>query len=370
MNEISTKELNTIKACRYCPMCRQSCPSEFINYKESDTPRGRAILLHNVYKGGKAFEASAIESIYNCFLCGACKSWCAGQELGGYDIPELIKFARKDIVDQGLAPLAIQQIRTALILNDNTSGLEKERAFTANITEKKAGLLFLLGADVNFFNPEIARVFMDILDKCEVDYSLLKGEPSSGKELDLLGYHEDAVQKARILHERITNIGSNLIVVADPLVYDALKNDYCRWSLPLESEVLHVSEYLALLIKEGKLSFRSVRSKVTLADSEILGRSNGLYEAPRDVIKAIAPENFVEMQWNRAYMQSVGEAAFTFDEKPFDRGKDLGRKLVEKAVAAQAEMIIVLSATAKRNISAATDLQVMDIAEFVASSLI
>ena len=65
-------------------------------------------------------------------------------------------------------------------------------------------------------------------------------------------------------------------------------------------------------------------------------------------------------------MQSTGEAAFTFDGEPFGRGEELGKKISLKAEAINAEMIITLSATAKNNIAANSDLKVMDIAEFVA----
>src|SRR5690606_38850365 len=201
--KITEKELNTIHACRYCPMCRHSCPSEFINYRESDTPRGRAMLLYSVYKGGKPFEASTIDAIYNCFLCGACKSWCEGQELGGYDIPELIKFARRDIVEQGLAPKSVAEIRNALLAYDNTLGIDKSLSYTATAQEKQASVLYLLGEGVNYKYPEIARAFTRVLDSCGEDYTLLKDEPTSGKELDLLGYREEAQEKAATLVKRI-----------------------------------------------------------------------------------------------------------------------------------------------------------------------
>ena len=137
MTSITQNNLDTIKACRYCPMCRQSCPSEFINYRESDTPRGRAILLQSIYKGGKEFDPSAIQAIYNCFLCGACKSWCAGQELGGYDIPELIKFARRDIVNKGMAPKEVDAVRNSLVENDNSRNRDRNLAYTASVTERQ-----------------------------------------------------------------------------------------------------------------------------------------------------------------------------------------------------------------------------------------
>ncbi len=362
---ITANELNTITACRYCPMCRQSCPSEFINYKESDTPRGRAILLSNVYKAGKPFEASTIESIYNCFSCGACKSWCAGQEIGGYDIPELIKFARKDIVEQGLAPKIVQDIRNSLVAHDNTTGLEKSRSFTANESEKQAEVLYVLGEGVNYQYHEIATAFTNILQTSEVNYTVLPGEPTSGKELDLLGYEQDAKDKAMIMAERIKATGCTKVVVSDPLVYDAFKNDYSRWGIQFSIEVLHVSEYLSRLIQAGKLSLQSVPLRVTLADSEFLGRSNNVYDAPRVVIQSCPEVNYTEMQWHHEYMQSAGEAAFTFDGKTFERGKDLGEKISVKAEAVGAEVIVVLSTAAKEYISATTSIKVVDIAEFV-----
>lgn len=109
--------------------------------------------------------------------------------------------------------------------------------------------------------------------------------------------------------------------------------------------------------------------KVTLADSEFLGRNNGIYEASREVIKASADENFAEMQWHYEYLQSAGEAALTFDGNLFDRGKELGRKISQKAEDIKAETIVTLSATAKNNIAATTGLQVMDIAEFVKENM-
>src|SRR5690606_7674453 len=361
--KITEKEQNTIQACRYCPMCRHSCPSEFINYKESDTPRGRAMLLYSVYKGGKPFEKSTIEAIYNCFLCGACKSWCEGQELGGYDIPELIKFARRDIVEQGLAPHIVQEIRNSLVNFDNTQHLDRGLSFTSSVEEKEAQVLYLLGEGVNYRYPEIAEAFLQILEYADVDYTMLNREPTSGKELDLLGYRDDAWEKAQQMANRIATTGCSTIVISDPLVYDALKNDYQTWGTVIDAEVLHVSEYLWRLILEGMLHLRPVLSSVTIADSEFLGRFNNIYEAPRAIIESAGMGNLVEMQWHHAFMQSAGEAAFTFDDSIFGRGKELGKKISVKAEAVGAEVIVTLSAAAKQHIGSTTSLRVVDIAE-------
>lgn len=367
MTTIAKNHLNTIDACRYCPMCRHACPSEFIRYRESDTPRGRAILLHNVYRAGTEFDASAIEAIYNCFLCGACKSWCAGYDLGGYDIPELIKFARRDIVNKGLAPAIVEKIKVSLVENENPYSLDINTSFSATSEEKPADILYYMGPEMNFKNHEIAKAAILIFEHLNIPFTILKQEPASGKILDLLGYRDEAIGKSKNLAGRIKNTGCKTLVVSDPLAYDAFKNDYPEWGIELENiKVVHLAEFLAVQLRQGKLQLKKISDKVTLADSEFLGRNNNIYEVPREVVKAAAGAHFVEMQWNREYMQSAGEAAFVFDSEMFGEGNELGEKISQKAESAGAEIIVTLSATAKNNITAGSNLKVLDLVEFVA----
>ncbi len=367
MAKITQNNIDTIAACRYCPMCRQSCPSEFISYRESDAPRGRAILLYNIYKGGKEYDRTAIEAVYNCFLCMSCRSWCEGYNAGGYDIPELIKFARRDIVEKGLVLKIIEQLKTFLVENNNSFGLDSSKEFTAQQKGKGIGdVLYLLGEGANYKNKEIAEAVISILDKAGINYTLLKNEPTSGKILDLLGYRNEALKKAKVLAGEIKATGCKTVVVSDPLDYDAFMKDYLDWGINLEGiKVMHVSQYIEKLIKIGKLKVKLSSTKVTLVDSEYLGRSNGVWDSPRQVIKSVAGDNYVEMQWHHDYLQPAGEAAFTFDDKIFTRGEELGKKISQKAEEAGAEVIVTLSATAKKNISSTTDIHVVDIAEYI-----
>lgn len=367
MAKITQNNLDTIAACRYCPMCRQSCPSEFISYRESDTPRGRAILLHNIYKGDKEFDQSAIEAVYNCFLCFSCRSWCEGYNVKGYDIPELIKFARRDIVEKRMAPKIIEKIKTSLVEYNNSLGIDRKEAFTVQQKRTETGeVLYILGEGVNYINKEIAKSVINILDKVYINYAYLRDEPACGKILDLLGYRNEAHEKAMIMAGKIKASGCKTVVVSDPLTYDAFMKDYPDWGINLEGlEIMHVSQFIEKLIKSGKLKVNQSDVKVTLADSEYLGRNNRVWDSPRLVIKSVAGDNYVEMQWHHDYMQPTGEAAFTFDDEIFTRGEELGKKISQKAEEAGAEVIVTLSAIAKRNISSTTDIKVLDIAEYM-----
>jgi Fe-S oxidoreductase len=352
-------------------MCKQSCPSEFLSYRESDTPRGRAMLLHSVYFAEKEFTQSTVEAIYNCFVCGSCKSWCAGFEAGAYNIPELMKFARKDIVQNEIMPEVVLSIKTSLMENDNPYHKEKSASFSQTIVEKKADILYFMGSEINFGNPEIAKAAIRIYNKLNISYTLLRNEPDSGKILDLLGFADEAIEKASQLYERIISSGCKTVVVSDPLAYDAFKNDYPGWGFKFDPEVkiVHLSEYLAVLIKSGSLRLRKTTEKITLADSEFLGRFNNIFEEPREIIKSSAGENFIEMRWNREKLLSTGEAAFTFNQQLFTRGDKLGEKIRLQAFDSQCKHIVTLSATAKNNIGCHTGIKAIDIAEFVAGLL-
>ena len=369
MTTSSTNNLHTIKTCRYCPMCKQACPSAFISYRESDTPRGRALLLHSVYYGEKEYSDSAIEAVYNCFVCGSCMSWCAGYEVGRQHIPNMIKFARKDIVQRNMAPKIVEEIRASLLENNNNWQIDKSKSFTADIKEQKAEILYFTGAEIAFKNHEIANAVIQVLNKTGVSFSLLKDEPTSGKAFDILGFEDDAKTKAGELYKRIIDSGCKTLLVSDPLEYDGFVNDFPGWGFSLSPniKVVHVSEYLNNEIKSGKLILNKTDERITLADSEFLGRFNNIFKAPREVIQSVAGENFVEMRWNREKLLSAGEAAFTFNNQHFPYGEKLGEKIRIQAKEINCKKIITLSASAKNNIGNHTDIKAIDIAEFVAS---
>jgi Fe-S oxidoreductase len=349
-------------------MCRQSCPSEFISYRESDTPRGRAIILQSVYKTGKEFTPAGIEAIYNCFVCGSCTSWCAGAEVGHYDIPELIKYARRDIVKRKLAPEAVQALRKSLIDNENRFGINKSESFTAKVKESKADILYLAGEEINFRNKEIAEAMMKIFRHLKAKVSMLRDEPSSGKVLDLLGYLEDAKKQALKLAQRIKSSGCKTVVISDPLTLHALRKDFPEWSvkLPAGIKVLHSSEYIAGLIRSGKIKLAKSNKKVTLADSEFLGRFNNIYDPPREIIKSTAESSFTELKWNRDKLLTTGESALTFDGRIFPFGKELGEKIAVLVNDIRAKYVITLSAAAKNNLSGYREFRALEISEFVA----
>jgi len=357
------KNIKTLMACRYCPMCRQVCTSGNLSQHESDFPRGRALILYKIFKETMQYDSDIVNTIYNCFLCGCCTTHCEG---GPYSIPDLIKASRMDIVNLKMEPDFCKNIRKSLVENDNPYGISKKDSFKFSV-KAKAEVLYYMGPEINYNNQEIAEAAVKILNTVKEDFTVLENEPDSGKILSLLGYNFDAKGKAKGLYEKIKKTGCKTIVVSCPLAYDAFKKDYAEWGFSLEPDikVYHMSEYLYELSRNGKIKLNETDEKVTIADSEYLGNFNDVIEVPRELVKLSAGDNLVEMAKSKKDMVATGEAAFIFNGKKFEFGKKICEKICEMAQESGASIIVTLSATAKNNIKKCSNLKVMDIVEFI-----
>jgi Fe-S oxidoreductase len=358
------KNIETLKACRYCPMCRHVCTSGNLSYHESDYPRGRGLILDKIYNNNLEYNTDIVNAIYNCFLCGCCWSNCESD----YKMHELIKSARIDIVNSGFAPQITDEIRNKMFSGKNLFG-NNNTAY--KVEERKAGLLYLMGDNIKFNQHGIVRAVEDLLSKLKIDYTLLNNEPSGGKILDLLGYSKDSRELAEKLYTRIKEINPKVILVSDPLIYDLLKNDYPSYGFKITpaTKIMHISQYLAKLLKDGKLKLKKSKNKVTLLDSEFLGRFNKIYDEPRKILKEIAGDSFVEMRWVKDKALAAGEAAFIFNGKLFSDGHILGEKICKEARDIGVDTIITLSPAAKENLKGCKDIKIIDIAEFVLGRL-
>jgi Fe-S oxidoreductase len=263
-------------------------------------------------------------------------------------------------------PAACRSLKDSIIKNDNPYGLPETDSFKYN-TKQKAGVLYYMGPEVNYKNNEIADAVIKVLNSAKIEFTMLEREPDCGKILSLLGYESDAKVKAKKLYEMIKKSGCKALIISCPLCYDAFKNDYPEWGLALEPEVkvYHISEYIHELANTGKLKIKKTDKKVSLADSEYLAIFNDLMKEPRELLKLSADGNLIDLAKSKESVLATGEAAFLINGEKFDMGEEINKSNCERAKESGADIIVTLSAVAKNNIAKCSDLEVMDIAEFV-----
>src|SRR5262245_28736880 len=91
---------------RYCLMCRWACPVERVTKREATSPHGWALLVASQRRGLIAWDADAVDTLYQCADCGLCQANCATDR----PLPAAIVAARATVVEQGAAPESVRQL--------------------------------------------------------------------------------------------------------------------------------------------------------------------------------------------------------------------------------------------------------------------
>lgn len=364
---------STIDACRFCFMCRHVCTLGVVSGKESDTPRGKGLILFKALKGHVEYSDDLVETIYRCCLCGVCQAWCQA----GCTPPAAVLAARADIVSQGKEPARVRQIKESLLTNGNPFGLPAADRFakiqTADLVGRRADVLYYVGCDTAYLRPEIANAMIAVLRAARVSFSVLRDERSTDKPLWLLGYRDDAKQAAQKLLAAIRASGCRQLVTACPSAFDAFVSDYPAMGLDMSGiEVLHASQYLDRLAQEKRLSLtKPSASSVTLLDSSYLGRFHNVTEEPRRLLGRIPQAGFQEMGWSGKLAYACGESGGVFRLLHPELSVSLAQRVLAEASTTGAKVLVTTCPASKTALLEANpgSLQVRDLVELVAESV-
>lgn len=241
-------------------------------------------------------------------------------------------------------------------------------------------ILFWVGCAGSFDQraQKITKAFATILNKVGIKYAILgKEEMCTGDPVRRAGnefmFQMMAYQNIQILN----GYGIKKIVTACPHCFNTLKNEYPE--LGGTYEVIHHTTLLQQLINEGKLKLKEGGSfkgkKITYHDSCYLGRSNGIYEAPRKVLELLDAE-LVEMKrcrTNGLCCGAGGAQMFKEEEKGNTR---VNIERTNEAINTGASIIAAACPFCNTMMTDGTkvaekedSVKVMDIAELVAASL-
>lgn len=174
---------------------------------------------------------------------------------------------------------------------------------------KSPDVLFWIGCAGSFDQraQRITQAFVKILNQLNISFAVLgKEEACTGDPARRAGNEFIFQMLAQQNIATLNGYGIKTIVTTCPHCFNTIKNEYP--ALGGKCEVLHHSVYLQQLLNDGKLKVEGGAFKgkrITYHDSCYLGRANDIYEAPRDLIKALDAD-LVEVTKSRANAMCCG----------------------------------------------------------------
>jgi heterodisulfide reductase subunit D len=182
---------------------------------------------------------------------------------------------------------------------------------------------------------EIARSVVRLLNAAGEHPQVLAEERCCGHDLLWEGDTETFRRLAEQNCVAIRGSGARRIVTACPECARTLTLDYPALGYDLGVEVLHLSQWLARALAEGKLHLRQEERRLTYQDPCRLGRHLGEYQAPRTVLAALG--ELVEMEPSGRLAQCCGTSAWTACGAV---NKDLQVERLRQARASGADLLV------------------------------
>lgn len=360
----------TLKLCFQCSLCATACPWNIV--KNFIIPR----ILRQAQFGLADFQS---EEWWLCTTCGACVRRCPR----GVEITDIMRAARRIITEWGTTPASLRSAAASLGAVGNPLGEKREnRADWAKGLDIKG---FTKDTEFLYFpccmpayEPQlksVAQATATILQKKGVDFGILGTRESCCSESIRRAGNENLFQYlAKSNIEAFVENGVRKIIVSSPHCYTTFKNEYPE--LGGNFEVVHFTQYLARLIEAGELKFtKELKKRVIYHDPCYLGRHNGIYDEPREVLKSIPGLELVEFPEYRENSLCCGGGGgrIWMETKRGERFSDLK---VEQAIELQADILATACPYCILNfkdslltVSKSEALEIKDISELVASVL-
>ena len=327
--QFTEKAKEHINSCRFCWMCHHVCPIGNATGLERNTARARALGLSLVLRDSIEYSEDIIDNVYECSLCGGCMTDC----VTGWDPVMFTREARLGAALDGKLPEYILKLITNLQETGNIMGTKPEN----KIPEfPKTDILFFTGENTRANG--CAKTAADVLKAAGVDFTILKDEPNSGYTLDFIV--GAAAETKALMEECAKTLNEYKTVVCyDPADAKVMKREYKEWGIDVKAEVLTYTEFVAKLIKDGKLAIKKSNMVFTPQDSPLLARDLEETEPLREILSACGEVR--EMLLNRQYTMLAGHYVMN------QYMPDVMRKVAENrwfnAKNADAEILVVTS---------------------------
>ncbi len=384
------------------------CPSATRYLFDSYGAYGKMRIGLALAEGRLDYSDELLRILYACTLCGACDVGCKRNL--DLEIELTLEALRIKAVRDGKGPMPEhKKIAQNILTRHNRFGAPHENQ-TKWLPEgikpsPRADVLYFVGCSASYTSPEIARATVKILNASGTPFMLMPDEWCCGNVLYSVGMIDEAQALARRNIEAVKKTGAKTLLLSCAEGYRMWKVDYPKLlnisTEDLGFKVVHLVELADELIKKGALKLANrVDLRLTYHDSCSLSRlsepwvpwqgergqwgmvsptlerrrgTNGVYQPPRDILKAIPGVELVEMIRMRENAFCCGAGRGTKEAFP-DFALWAAKHRLEEVKAVGAEAVVATCPWCKENFAQAVSqngdkLKVFDISELILAAI-
>lgn len=317
-----------INSCPRCGICIDVCQM----HRAAGEDTTMAVYFMQAVREGKQ-DAEIADT---CLLCGRCLEVCPVQIN-----TNAIRIARR---------------------GENSTGRPQNTDYLKQSASRKTEVIYFAGC-MSHLTPAVKIAMTTIFREVKVNALMLdeNGTICCGRPLKLAGQAGAAMKMVRANEELIASSGAKLLVTSCPICYKSFKEDYNTGI-----EVLHHSQYLNRLAKEGHLKLNQGMQHVVFHDPCELGRGSGIYDEPRELLARIAEVSAVteERENGLCCGGSIGDLGLTRDQR-----KLITIDALDVLMESKPELLVTACPLCKKTFASQGRVIVKDIAEIVAGAI-
>jgi len=322
-----------------CGFCLADCPVYRVKGFEAYTSRGKMMIARGLLEGLIEPSAEVQEVLDGCLLCGYCQARCALNNL------EVFTGLRARLNQEGLsAPQHGQKVERIVeegFLFDRPAPLKRE-----GTTPLYLGCLYQS-------KPVEARTIISVLQRAGLD-PLVVEETCCGYFAEAAGFEEDFERIQERFTEIYGDVSGQEILSLCPTCTVTLRD---RYDLKVKHAIVALAERME------QLNPRQLDLKATYHDPCHLGRMLGIFDEPRDILRALGVE-VVEMEHNRTFSNCCGGGGGVADTDP-DLALEVAKNRVRDALEVGVETIITVCPTCEPTLLRAASRLANEVGVFV-----